>query len=477
MEYLDHAKIMSKSKQRHRHPKRVSRQGFTLVEVMAVTGLVSIVALALTSLLQMTQKAQSQSNLTFQAATLRNNMVTVLNTATGWANTYSDTNNPGMTCVGQSNCPSPGNPVYFYQILDGSGNKVFTGGGSNGVTPQGVACNTFSSVPGQGSDFCPLSFTLTWTPVCNGGTCSPTPVNTYAGTLINITAVYNPATAAARVAFNPYNYSAQFYQGSTGLGCSWLNVGSSPTQYLYETCASDVGIGMNNPINSDPAATAPALNVAGDMITNSGHLVTNNSSGSLFLDAGPNVTASPMPGIYFNSDSAVGNRNPATATTLMFVGLNGYVGIGTTSPQYSLDVGGTGSTSTIHAGGLLLTSDEREKNQIKDLSGTESLSRLSRVKPVSFDWKKNHEPDLGIIAQQLEKIYPELVKKDKSGVESVKYISLIAPMISAIQELKARSETLEAKNAELTQELKDLKKAISAGPSPASLKEKRSGSP
>lgn len=460
-----------------KQPQRAGRQGFTLVEVMAVTGLVSIIALALTSLLQMTQKAQSQSNFTFQAATKRNNIVTVLNTTTGWFNTYSDANNPGMACVGQSNCPSAGTAVSFYKVLDGSGNLVFLGGGSNGMSPQGTLCTTFNGNPGQGSDACPLSFTMTWTPVCNGGTCSPTPVNTYVGTLINITAVYNPATSSSRVAFNPYNYSAQFYQGSTGLGCSWLNIGSSPNQYLYETCASDVGIGMNNPINSDPTATAPALNVAGDMITNSGHLVTNSSTGSLFLDAGPNVTASPMPGIFFNSDSAVGNRNPATAKTLMFVGLNGYVGIGTTSPQYALDVGGTGTTSLIHAGGILLTSDEREKNKVRDLSGAESLSRLAQVRPVSFDWKKSQEPDLGIIAQQLEKIYPELVKKDKSGSESVKYISLIAPMISAIQELKARSEALEAKNAELSQELKNLKKSISAGPSPASLKEKRSGSP
>jgi len=63
------------------------------------------------------------------------------------------------------------------------------------------------------------------------------------------------------------------------------------------------------------------------------------------------------------------------------------------------------------------------------------------------DAKKRTE--FGVIAQQLETIFPELVHtaKDEMGTKSVNYVGLIAPMIEATKELKAENDALKAEIA------------------------------
>jgi uncharacterized protein YlxW (UPF0749 family) len=52
---------------------------------------------------------------------------------------------------------------------------------------------------------------------------------------------------------------------------------------------------------------------------------------------------------------------------------------------------------------------------------------------------------LGVIAQELERVYPEAVFTDSTGYKSVAYDMLIAPLIEAVKELNARDATLNAK--------------------------------
>lgn len=52
-----------------------------------------------------------------------------------------------------------------------------------------------------------------------------------------------------------------------------------------------------------------------------------------------------------------------------------------------------------------------------------------------FDWKSNKKADIGVIAQEVEQIFPALVATNTDGYKSVKYGNLVAPIIEAIREL------------------------------------------
>ncbi|MCX6731136.1 MAG: tail fiber domain-containing protein [Candidatus Roizmanbacteria bacterium] len=91
------------------------------------------------------------------------------------------------------------------------------------------------------------------------------------------------------------------------------------------------------------------------------------------------------------------------------------------------------------------TSDRRLKTNIKKLQPV--LKNISRITPVSFDWKLGEakKGNIGLIAQDLEQIYPELVHEGPDGYKRIEYDKLTAILISAVQELTQRIEILEKK--------------------------------
>ena len=78
------------------------------------------------------------------------------------------------------------------------------------------------------------------------------------------------------------------------------------------------------------------------------------------------------------------------------------------------------------------SSDIRLKKDIKPLKS--ALSTLGKLKGKSYRWKDNNEPDIGLIAQELEKVIPELVKTDNKGYKSIVYQKLTAVLIEAVKE-------------------------------------------
>jgi hypothetical protein len=91
------------------------------------------------------------------------------------------------------------------------------------------------------------------------------------------------------------------------------------------------------------------------------------------------------------------------------------------------------------------TSDRRLKTNIKKLEP--ALRKITQMAPVSFDWKlsQSKKRSIGLIAQDLEQIYPELVHEGTDGYKRIEYDKLTAILISAVQELTQRIERLEKK--------------------------------
>ncbi|MGH1455934.1 MAG: tail fiber domain-containing protein [Alphaproteobacteria bacterium] len=129
---------------------------------------------------------------------------------------------------------------------------------------------------------------------------------------------------------------------------------------------------------------------------------------------------------------------------------NGYVGIGNTAPDVELDV--TGDIE--YSGTITDVSDMRLKDNIEPLIKTGSLlERIDQIDTYSFTMKDDESGriEFGVMAQELENIFPELVHtaKDEMGTKSVNYVGLIAPMIEATKELRAENIALKSEMSEL----------------------------
>lgn len=104
------------------------------------------------------------------------------------------------------------------------------------------------------------------------------------------------------------------------------------------------------------------------------------------------------------------------------------------------DASGNFTAGVITATDFNSTSDATLKENISDLEG---ISLLEMINPVQFNWKENGKKSYGVIAQEIEKIMPELVGERTDGVKSVSYIPLIAMLIDAVKKLNKRINELE----------------------------------
>ena len=91
-------------------------------------------------------------------------------------------------------------------------------------------------------------------------------------------------------------------------------------------------------------------------------------------------------------------------------------------------------------------SDERLKKDIVPLQG--SLDKISQLNGVEFSWKNpktSPHRQIGLIAQNVEKFFPQVVVAGQDGMKSLAYQNLIAPLIEAVKTLKTYFESLEAR--------------------------------
>ena len=135
------------------------------------------------------------------------------------------------------------------------------------------------------------------------------------------------------------------------------------------------------------------------------------------------------------------------------VSVTGKVGIGTTTPAYTLDVVGDINTSgSVRANGIALSSDARFKTHIATLNN--ALDDVLNLRGVSYDfdrekWPAKHFPEgqqIGFIAQELETVFPQLVQTDANGYKSVMYQNVVPVLVEAV---KTQQKQLDAQRREI----------------------------
>jgi hypothetical protein len=151
---------------------------------------------------------------------------------------------------------------------------------------------------------------------------------------------------------------------------------------------------------------------------------------------------------------------------------NGNLGVGTAAPALKaqilgdIRIGASGVLGCVqNFSGTALTgtcsSDLRLKKNIQPFSPV--LEKLTRLQPVSFYWRADEHPEYhfgpvrnsGLIAQDVEKVFPDLVTTDARGFKMVNYSELPYLMLQAIKELKSENDALKEQNATLGRALQE----------------------
>ena len=120
---------------------------------------------------------------------------------------------------------------------------------------------------------------------------------------------------------------------------------------------------------------------------------------------------------------------------------NNRVGIGDATPSYTLDVAGTIRAT----GDVIAYSDARVKDNVKTIDN--ALDKITKLRGVSYTRNdiEDKSTKIGVIAQEVLEVLPEVVSKDDEGKYSVSYGNIVGVLIEAIKELEARVKELENK--------------------------------
>jgi hypothetical protein len=180
--------------------------------------------------------------------------------------------------------------------------------------------------------------------------------------------------------------------------------------------------------------------------------------------AGPLYTSGGLyaAGIWYDWDNTGYYVDPASySNTYVLYRSYGYNGpeYDINNSGYYIDLNGTSrinyiisdniySYGWIQAPAFYYNSDVSLKKDIETIPN--ALDDVLRLRGVAFNWKDGGAPSLGLIAQEVEKVYPQLVNTSAdTGLKSVEYGNLVGPIIEAIRELASKVESVFAVVAEM----------------------------
>ena len=170
--------------------------------------------------------------------------------------------------------------------------------------------------------------------------------------------------------------------------------------------------------------------------TSSLNVPVNQSSHRIPLSVG--TVAGTVWNVQYNN-----NNNLAGAEDFIYSGSK--VGINTSVENltYNLEVSGSIRASA----GLLSNSDERLKENIYPIDN--ALSRVGQIEGVYFNWKDQPERQIGVIAQNVQKVLPEVVSEDNNSYLSVDYSKIVPLLVEAINEQSSIIMDLEERISKL----------------------------
>ena len=281
-------------------------------------------------------------------------------------------------------------------------------------------------------------------------------VTTNANLTGHVTSVGNTTTIASGVVT-----SAMIVDGTIVNGDISASAAIVDTKLATISTAGKVSNSATTATNANTASAIVARDASGNF---SAGTITATLTGAASSVANTLTIGSGLGGSSYNGSAAVTITNTGVTSNVAGTGItvSGATGAVTISiPQAittssnvqfgGVGVGTAGATNEVRATGevtAFYSSDARLKENVTPI--TNALEKLSQIRGVEFDWTQSHidsrggedgyfvrRHDVGVIAQEVEAVLPEVVADREDGFKAVKYEKMIPLLIEAIKELQA----------------------------------------
>jgi hypothetical protein len=285
---------------------------------------------------------------------------------------------------------------------------------------------------------------------------------TSSGAAVNVVSV--PINVLGNSSLGVYGVSA-FHANTTfdSVGLLKIATGSNANTRMnfLQTDAGGNLVFSGLTLAVDELSDSNTVNVAAGSRANSSIMMWNSAISKWTTNTILVIAQTAITTLTLTNVSSTNTSNPWISTGDTRLGTNAVcvvdstkrVGIGIITPGVSLDVSGairaTGDITSFY------TSDITFKDNVKAISAKQFLANINELNVVRFDWNAERiaqsklvDPqecvgaDIGLIAQQVRDIAPDLVKERSDGTLAINYIKMIPRLIGAIQELSTEVDML-----------------------------------
>jgi len=245
---------------------------------------------------------------------------------------------------------------------------------------------------------------------------------------------------------------------STAMGLSTIASGITSTAMGCQTTASgfySIAMGRNTTASGDTSTAMGFVTTAsGNISTAMGYWTTASGNGSTAMGYQSTATSYVETAMGINTTDAISpNATTFVATDRLFTIGNG---ISAAAKSDALIIYKDGNATL--AGTLTQSSDKNLKTDIHQLHG--ALANVMQLSGYNYYWKNKEQRgdklQVGVIAQEVEALYPELVRKDGNGFLTVSYSGLVPVLIEATKEQQKQIEELKKDNKILKAQVQEV---------------------
>ena len=258
------------------------------------------------------------------------------------------------------------------------------------------------------------------------------------GDVLKLSQLSNQSSEATAVVINGSNVVGTRELGSNAFTSTTIptNVSELTNDSAYYSAgdsATFYGLGVGDPSALNPAGTAtnPAIIFANSASTTNNGIYSANSSTINISTAGTQRATFNGNGLKINNGALGVNVNASTT--------DGRIDAGNDIVAFS-------------------SSDRRWKENIKPIDN--ALNKILKIGGYEFDWKElseeerktqhgNEGHDVGVIAQEVEEVLPEVVTTRENGFKGVKYDKMVALLIEGMKEQQSQIEELKSEISKL----------------------------
>ena len=335
---------------------------------------------------------------------------------------------------------------YVSNVAYSNGNISFTGTGNAFSNSIGISAITGSSLIGSSVNSNTLTFTRG-----NGTTFDLTVATGSAG---SVDYLDNVALVDTNLVFGGIGSA---FSASVDLSSIRPTPGGVNGSVQYNSNGSFAGENTllyndtGNILTVSGSTATPSIRLANQIgVPFAGTLLGGLSAYSTLANADIGTIKFVADGTFSNNDMptrlefAVSQDNSETPVTRMVIKADGRIGVGVTNPgSGKFEVNGSVSGTSIYAShNIVAYSDARSKTNVTTIDN--ALDKVDAIRGVTYN--KVEDPDgiryMGVIAQELQEVLPEVVAEGEDGSLAVAYGNIVGVLIEAVKELRAEIREL-----------------------------------